>query len=180
MISKLKRKIIDGILRAEGGFIDDPSDSGGPTNFGITEVTARRFGYEGLMKDLPRAIAFEIYVTHYWARACADDLLSISAKIAEEIVDTGVNMGLARAGKFFQRVLNVLNNNQALYEDIQVDGRIGPRTISAFKICYRAKGESVILLALNCLQGSYYIALAETYPKNERFVYGWLTRRVLL
>lgn len=180
MSQAIKRKIIDSILATEGGFVDDPSDSGGATRYGITEVVARSSGYDGKMKDLPRALAFDIYADHYWNSVRADDLLLISARITEEIVDTGVNMGPTRSAKFFQRMLNVLNNGGALYSDLKVDGRIGPKSISAFEFCHRSRGESVILLGLNCLQGSYYIALAEAHPKNERFVYGWLTKRVLL
>jgi len=179
-MNNIKRKIIDSILQVEGGYINDPSDSGGPTRFGITQAVARQFDYVGPMKDLPRALAFEIYADHYWNEVRADDLLLISAKIAEEVVDTGVNMGPSRAAKFFQRVLNVLNNNQALYGDLKVDGLIGVKTVSAFEVCFRAKGESVIFLALNCLQGSYYISLAESHPKNERFILGWLKKRVSL
>lgn len=180
MTSSIKRKIIDSVLQVEGGYVNDPSDSGGPTKFGITRAVARQFDYKGPIKDLPRALAFEIYSSHYWNEVRADDLLLISAKITEEVVDTGINMGPHRAAKFFQRVVNVLNNNQILYADLKVDGRIGVKTVSAFEVCFRAKGENVILLALNCLQGSYYIALAESHPKNQRFVYGWLTKRVLL
>ncbi len=180
MSQTIKRKIIDTILKSEGGFVDDPMDAGGPTKFGITETVAREFQYDGDMKDLPRALAFEIYASHYWSSVCADDLLLISARITEEVVDAGVNIGPSRASKFFQRVLNILNNNQRLYRDLKVDGRIGIKTVSAFEFCYRAKGESVIFLALNCLQGHYYISLAEAHPNNERFVYGWLIRRVLI
>ena len=179
MTQQLKRKIIDNILVDEGGFVDDPSDSGGPTKFGITRAVARRFDYDSKIADLPRALAFEIYSSHYWNSVAADDLLLISARIAEEVVDAGVNIGPNRASKFFQRVLNVLNNNERLYADLKVDGRIGPKTLSAFEVCYRAKGERVIMLALNCLQGYHYISLAEAHPKNERFVYGWLMKRVL-
>lgn len=180
MTQTLKRKIIDSILAAEGGFVDDPSDNGGPTRYGITLAVAREFQYEDDMKDLPRSFAFEIYSSHYWGLMRADDLLLISARITEEVVDTGINIGPNRASKIFQRVINVLNNNERLYSDLKVDGRIGAKTISAFEVCYHAKGEGVIMLAFNCLQGCHYISLAETHPKNERFVYGWLMKRVLL
>lgn len=176
----LKQKIIDGILATEGRFVNDPRDSGGPTKFGVTKAVAELFGYHGAIEDLPRSLAIEIYSTHYWIDVHADDLLLISAKVTEEIVDTGVNIGPTRTAKLFQRVLNVLNINGSLYSDLEVDGHIGPLTVSAFETCFRKRGEGVILLALNCLQGAHYISLAETYPKNERFVFGWLTKRVLL
>lgn len=180
MALSMREKIINHILETEGGFVDDPSDSGGPTKFGITQSVAREFGYNGLMEDLPRETAFAIYSRHYWHAVRADELLVVSAKITEEIVDTGVNLGPGTAVKFLQRVLNVFNLRANLYDDLLLDGQMGPKTFSAFKECYRTRGESVIMLALNCLQGAYYIALAERHPKNERFVCGWLTKRVQL
>ena len=64
MISK--KKIIDEILRTEGGYVFDPDDSGGETNFGITKDVARAYGYTGCMRDLTRDQAFDIYVARYW------------------------------------------------------------------------------------------------------------------
>ena len=50
----LKHKIINQIIEREGGYVDDISDSGGETKYGITEEVARRYGYDGKMIDLPR------------------------------------------------------------------------------------------------------------------------------
>jgi hypothetical protein len=41
-----------------------------------------------------------------------------------------------------------------------------------------ADGAKVLLRALNALQGAFYIGLAESRPKDERFVYGWFFNRV--
>lgn len=58
-----------------------------------------------------------------------------------------------------------------------------PRTLAALR-AYLAKrgteGETVLLKALNCLQGERYIDIAERRPKDEEFVYGWLRARVAL
>lgn len=178
-MNDLKRKILDTLLETEGGFVDDPADSGGVTNYGITESVARAHGYYGDMELMSVDIARGIYSRSYWGAVCGDDMLPISMAITREVFDTAVNLGVERASKFLQRVLNVLNREGVDYGEVVVDGRIGPITLAALGDCFLSKGEGIILLALNCLQGQYYIDLAERHPKNERFVYGWLSNRVL-
>jgi lysozyme family protein len=179
-MNDLKQKIIDQIIFVEGGFVDDPDDSGGATNYGITEAVARAYGFAGDMRDMPRGVAFDIYVARYWDAVRADDLLALSEAVASEVVDTGVNMGTGRASKILQRALNVLNVGGSLYPDLVVDGAIGPMTIQALREYLAERNELVLCRALNCLQGAYYIELAERREKDEKFVYGWLKNRVVL
>ncbi|WP_276203058.1 glycosyl hydrolase 108 family protein, partial [Enterobacter hormaechei] len=42
-----KDDIFNTILGKEGGYVDHPNDKGGPTNWGITQATARAHGYTG-------------------------------------------------------------------------------------------------------------------------------------
>lgn len=176
----MKERIINEIIRVEGGYVNDPEDSGGETNFGITVAVARNHGYNGPMRDMPREVAFDIYSAKYWDAVKGDQLVELSENVAEEVVDTSVNMGPSRAGKFLQRSLNVLNGEAKLYADLTVDGDIGPATLSALAAYLDQRNELVLSRALNCLQGSFYIELAERRAKDERFVYGWLNNRVVL
>lgn len=176
----MKERIINEIIRVEGGYVNDPKDSGGETNFGITVAVARDHGYNGPMRDMPREVAFDIYSAKYWGTVKGDQLVELSEAVAEEVVDTSVNMGPGRAGKFLQRALNVLNSEAKLYADLTVDGDIGPATLSALAAYLDQRNELVLSRALNCLQGSFYIELAERREKDERFVYGWLKNRVVL
>lgn len=45
-------QIIEGSGK-EGGYVDHPSDKGGPTRWGITQTTARAHGYTGDMRNPP-------------------------------------------------------------------------------------------------------------------------------
>ena len=45
-------EIIDDILRREGGYVDHPLDRGGPTNFGITQITLDALGVPRSVRDL--------------------------------------------------------------------------------------------------------------------------------
>lgn len=65
--------------------------------------------------------------------------------------------------------------------DIAIDGKIGPATIGALKafLAKRGKdGETVLMRALNSLQGARYLELTEKREKNETFTFGWMLNRV--
>lgn len=175
----LKKKIIDDIIRVEGGYVNDPNDSGGETNFGITFDTARAYGYTGSMRNLPRETAFDIYAAKYWDIVRADDIVELSESIAAEVVDTAVNMGPKRAVTFLQRALNAFNDRGRWYPDIVIDGRIGPATINALAGYMQNRDEKTFVKVLNCLQGAFYIELAERREKDERFINGWFRNRIV-
>lgn len=167
----------------EGDYSDDPQDAGGKTRFGITEATARAYGYNGDMRALPFATAREIYRTQWWKLMRLDGVASLSEPIALEMFDTGVNRSQSFAVTSLQRALNALNREQADYQDIAADGLMGALTLFALGqfLSRRGKdGETVLLRALNCLQGASYIELAERRSTDERFLYGWLRTRVAI
>lgn len=177
------KSIIDDIIKAEGGYSNNQNDSGGETMYGITKSVAVANGYTGAMKDLPITLAKNIYYNQYVSKPNFDMLLPLSESIAEEVIDTGVNMGPAVAGKFLQRCLNAFNSQGKLYADIAVDGKVGPATVAALKSYLGTRGsqgEIVMLKALNCLQGARYIELVEANQKNESFIFGWIANRVKL
>ena len=179
----LKSRVITDIIAREGGFVDDPADNGGATHYGITERTARRAGYVGRMRDMPRAVAEVIYSRLYWDALRLDDVAAINEAVAAEVADTGVNMGVARAAALLQRALNAFNLQGTVYPDLAVDGVMGSATVAALAAFFahrKADAAPVLLAALNALQGEAYVALAEARQKDERFVFGWFLNRVVL
>lgn len=179
--------IIDKVIKAEGSaFTNDPLDSGGPTKYGITQAALA--AYKGFavsaaeVSRLTEADAREIYRKRYIIDHGFLPVVELSDILGAELVDTGVNMGPARAAMFLQRSLNALNLGGKQFADVRVDGECGPATIEALQTYLRRRGkegELVLLAALNALQGEYYIDLAERRPKDEAFVYGWLRARVV-
>lgn len=174
-------QFFEDLLKVEGGFVNDPNDSGGATKYGVTEAVARANGYSGPMKDLPLSLAKSIYKAQYWDALRLDDVQNLCPGLCLKLADIGVNMGTKQAAFFLQRLLNVLNNRGQLYPDIAADGRVGPGTISALKKFLSIRnqdGETVIVRALNCMQGMFYLSLAERREKDEAFIYGWFLSRV--
>jgi lysozyme family protein len=174
--------LVDALIEREGGYVDNPADKGGPTRFGITQAVARAQGYAGPMRQLPRSEAEGIYRRLYWLRPGLDQVAGRSARLAAELFDTGVNMGPAVAVTFLQRALTALNRNGSDYPDLTPDGRVGPATLAALDTFLRVRGarsgETVLLRALEALQGERYLRLAERRPANEAFLYGWLANRI--
>jgi lysozyme family protein len=174
--------MIEAVLDREGGYVNHPADKGGPTCFGITEAVARAHGYQGAMRQLPRDEAIAIYRRLYWLRPGFDRIAGRSARVAAELFDTGVNMGPTVAATFLQRALTALNRNGSDYPDLVPDGRIGDQTLHALDAFFRVRGkqagETVLLRALEALQGERYLRLAERRPANEAFLYGWLANRM--
>ena len=165
---------IEEVLANEGGYVNDSRDAGGETNFGITIATARANGYTGPMRDMTRDFARGVYMRQYVQRPGFDKVAALSMPIAYELVDTGVNMGPAVAGKFLQRALNLLTE-----ANLVQDGVVGKASVAALDAFLRrrgAEGEKRLLALLNAFQGERYASLAEGRAANRAFIYGWLGR----
>jgi len=173
--------LIDEVIGREGGYSNHPADTGGATRWGVTEAVARANGSKGDMRAYPRAEAVVVYRRLYWVAPGFDRVGQRAPKLAAELFDTGVNMGPAVASGFLQRALNALNRGGRDYPDLAVDRSIGPRTLAALDGFLRTRGkagETVLVKAVDALQGERYVALAESRPANEAFLYGWLANRL--
>jgi lysozyme family protein len=164
-------------------YTNDPSDSGGPTKWGVTEKTARANGYTGSMEDLDEPTAKAIGKKAFWDVLRLDDVARLSDAIAMEMFDTGYNCGPGVAAKFLQRGLNALNHDQDDFANITEDSAMGHATTGALAL-YMAKrhpldeGELVMLRVLNGQQLSYYLDLTRARVKDEKYFYGWVKNRV--
>lgn len=163
-------------LGIEGGYSDHPSDRGGKTNWGITEAVARADGFEGAMSSLSKVRALSIYRRLYWDRIGLDWVAAVSPAVAAECFDTGVNMGVAVAVRWLQRILNALNRQGRSWPDLEIDGIAGPATKAALNALAADRGQAGMLTVIayqNSLQGARYIELAEQRAANEDFIFGW-------
>ncbi len=176
-------------LAHEGGYVKDPDDRGGETYNGIArrhnpgwsgwariETAKKRHGFPKTLKSdqALQSAAANFYRSHYWDKF-QGDRIPVQA-IANELFDTAVNLGVARAVEFLQRALNVLNRNGALFDDLVTDGVFGARSLAALRAYLKKDKPDYLLKVQNVLQGMHYIELMNRSPLQEKFARGWLKR----
>ena len=168
--------IIAAVVALEGGFVDHPSDPGGATNWGITESVARQNGFTGDMRNLTKAQAKDIYRRQYIERPGFLPLVAIDAAVAEEVIDTGVNMGPARPTRFFRRAVN-----EVCGTTLPIVPNMDAVTVKAWGDCRANLGARSCVAMLDSLDGQQraeYDRLVRVNPKLRVFYRGWINHRV--
>ena len=150
-------EIIEVVLHHEGGYVNDPKDPGGETNFGI----AKRSHPDVDIKNLTKDGAKEIYKEHYWDK---NKVESLSEELRHIYFDMCVNQGRGTAVKIIQRACN------AKGADLAIDGGFGPGTKAALET-YKPSLERV-----RCYRLKHYYDLVNKKPEQERFLFGWFKR----
>lgn len=170
--------IIGAVLLAEAGYVNNPKDPGGETNFGITKQVAVANGYYGPMKQMPEDFAWSIYYDQYLGKPGYDKLLPYSVAVVEELVDTGVNTGVSRSSTWFQKALNSLNRGGKDYSQIAVDGKVGPQAINAYTALEKKRGKvkacEMVIKLVDAQQAMHYMSLT----KLSDFTPGWVDHRI--
>ncbi len=150
-------EIIEVVLEHEGGYVNDPKDPGGETNFGI----AKRSHPDVDIKNLTKEGAKEIYKEVYWDK---NKVESLPEELWHIYFDMCVNQGKSRAVKIIQRAVNGKGGS------LTVDGGLGPMTIAAI-------GKSRVELdRVRAYRVKYYADLVTKKPDLERFYFGWFKR----
>jgi len=117
----------DRLIGHEGGYVNDPNDPGGETNWGISKRSYPTVDIRNLTREQAKAI----YRRDFWNRIHADELPDGTAFQA---FDFAVNSGIETAVRKLQRALGVAD-----------DGRWGPVTRAAAQ----AMSESDQIMLLN-------------------------------
>lgn len=180
-IGALVLAVVGGVIYVEKGYVNDPNDSGGETNHGITVAVAREHGYDGPMQSMPEGMARQIYIDQYITAPKFDRVLALSPAVGTKLVDAGVNAGPGRAARWFQQSLNDLSRGGRDYMPVTVDGSIGPRTLSAYRVLEQRRGRvkacELVLKLLDGYQTVHYTRLAQGHA-NASFIVGWIDHRV--
>lgn len=156
------------LLADEGGFINDPDDPGGVTNYGITQKTYESFLKISVsiddMKNMPIDDAKEIYLTQYWNPLCLHSVEK--ASIAVCIFNSGVLYGVGTAANIAQRSLQNLGVN------VRVDSLMGQATTSQLN----AVDEQEYLRMYHKLLLARIETLIFNNAKLEKYRRGWSNR----
>lgn len=153
------------VLKAEGGYVNDPADKGGATNMGITQKTYDAYradrGVPALpVKQITSLEVEDIYRTRYWD-VCGCDTLPWPVSLV--VFDAAVNHGPSRARQLLQQAVNV-----------PVDGIVGPKTRAA-----------IAATPADTLTNSFLWHRLEFYKSisngdQQKFLRGWLARTLHL
>ncbi len=178
------RQIAEEIVAREGGYVNDPDDPGGATNYGVTIHTMRRLGMDldgdgdvdtSDVRALTRDQAVDIFVAH-WLESHGSTICQRTRCMPLCSIDMAVNAGPSRAVKLLQQLFVDMGY------DIAVDGAIGPQTI---RTAFTAQDEAGEFLfdAYGIARRDYYYRLADARAASRKYARrrnggkgGWITR----
>ena len=169
------------IVAREGGFVNDPDDTGGATNFGVTLGTLRRLGLDvdgdgeidvGDVQSLKPEQAVAIFVEHYYEQT---GIRALPVVLQASVFDIYVNAGRA-AVRILQQLLVEMGH------PIAVDGAIGPQTVEAAEVA-AALAPQYLADAYGIASRNFYLRLADARPASRKFARsrsgekgGWVRR----
>jgi len=160
-------EIASEIVRREGGYVNDPDDLGGATNFGVTIHTMRRLGLDltgdgkvtaADVKALTIKQAIDIFKKYYYYRPKIDHL---PEPLQASVFDMQVNAG-GNAIKILQRLLVKFG------EDVTADGVLGPQSIQAAQNVW-ANAQEHLVDAYGIERCNYYYRLADRRPASRKY-----------
>jgi len=147
-------------LKHEGGYVDDPDDTGGETNFGISRTFLDKAGlHDEDIKGMTLERAKYFYKEYFWSGfldAIDSDLTSLM------LFDFGVNAGLTQAVKCLQKAVGT-----------NPDGLIGPVTLAAVQQLSANSTQRKLIKEIML----FYVGLAQKKKSSYvKFLRNWTLR----
>lgn len=153
-------QIITNVLKNEGSYVNDPTDMGGETNFGISKRSYPDVDIKNLTLDQAKTI----YKRDFWDKQQYNNIDNII--IAAKIFDLSVNMGASKANILLQRALRSVGRK------VNEDGILGIATLNAIN----KASSTELLAALRSEAAGYYRSIVVSKKEQSKFLQGWLNR----
>ena len=168
--------LLDGVLKAEGGYQASPEDTG-------------NYNSEGKLVGTNHGISAKVLSTHLNKPASMDDMKNLTVREAKNIYRKNYikpvteNLGIKATDPAFYQVLDMVVNHgysnavpiiqRAL--GVAVDGKSGPATRKAIK--ETKKDSKKFNNDLVAKRKDFYMDIAKSSPEEgEAFLDGWLNR----
>ncbi len=170
-------------LKHEGGFVNDPVDPGGATNWGMSIRFLINDAGDGDgdgwldgdidhdgdidvddIKNMTVEQARKLYRIHFWDKYDYDKIADFT--VAARAFDMTVNMGPRQTGKIIQRALNELGNS------LVVDGQIGKNTFATIN----CTDPDMLMSEIRQAHAQFYLDLIAAKPHFAKYRKGWLRR----
>lgn len=153
-------------LKWEGGYVNDPSDLGGATNYGVTQKTYDAFrSANGFSKQPVRSISLtemrDIYWRQYWLPAQCEHM---PPRVAVIVFDTAVQRGVSKAVSTLQEAIGA-----------KTDGSFGINSNKALIEYVSANGEAELVNRYVDKRVNHH-RLRALIPTQRKFLQGWLNR----
>lgn len=145
--------MINRILGHEGGYINDSSDPGGETNWGISKRSYPNID----IKHLTREQAIDIYRRDFWNKLNAE---AFHDGVAYQLLDSAVNSGITQSVRFLQRAIGVAD-----------DGAFGKASMAAMQSV--SESDLIMLFLAERLD---FMTRLKNWPNHGK---GW-ARRIAL
>ena len=165
------KEAFDLMIVHEGGYVNDPLDSGGETNLGITDkLDGKADGLIDIDNNGTGDVAVSklsiedaaiIYRTKFW-NPIKGDLIN-NQKVANSIFDFAVNAGVRTSVKLAQRVVGVND-----------DGIIGVDSIEAIN----SFDAELFIPLFTIAKVKRYIEICKKKETNKKFFFGWIDRTI--
>lgn len=142
--------VFDRLIGHEGGYVNNPNDPGGETNWGISKRAYPDVDIKNLTRDGAKAI----YKRDFWDRLNADTLYD---GVAYQLFDFAVNSGIETAVRYLQRSVGAAD-----------DGHWGPT--SAALAAAMTESDTIMRLSAERLD---FMTRLKNWPDASR---GWARR----
>lgn len=178
-LTEKQQKLIDMVLRHEGGYVNNALDKGKETYCGISRAYHPNWeGWKLVDKHKPlktnqkindeslQLQVYNFYLEKFYSPIKIDKIDNII--IAGHLFCHAVNAGLTNAVKILQKAINNVYQSY-----IVVDGKIGAITLSWTN---NASKQEELITEIIKLRKTYYENIVRNKPSQNVFLKGWLNR----